>query len=99
HSMVVTGQKIYIFGGELAMSNDTPLWIYNIPEGKWHKWSYNKSSSTPDPGGGNEDENEVYAKRETRQKEILRMSHGELSDSPSGRRGHTALLVESNLIV
>nr|XP_045586690.1 uncharacterized protein LOC123748456 isoform X2 [Procambarus clarkii] len=40
HSIVRAGDRLVVFGGELCMSNETPLWIY-IPETKvWRKWRW-----------------------------------------------------------
>jgi hypothetical protein len=33
HSLIYQNGKLYMFGGELGLSNQTPLWIYNIQVG------------------------------------------------------------------
>ena len=30
HTMIASGGKLIVFGGELCMSNDCPLWIYDL---------------------------------------------------------------------
>ncbi|XP_047737878.1 uncharacterized protein LOC108683196 [Hyalella azteca] len=39
HSLVAAAGKLLVFGGELCMSNDTPLWIYEIKTKTWRKWN------------------------------------------------------------
>ncbi|KAK8748811.1 hypothetical protein OTU49_016012 [Cherax quadricarinatus] len=40
HTMVKAGDRLVVFGGELCMSNETPLWIYNPQNKVWRKWRW-----------------------------------------------------------
>ncbi|XP_063875536.1 uncharacterized protein LOC135108443 isoform X2 [Scylla paramamosain] len=38
HTMVRAGDCLLVFGGELCMSNETPLWLYRPQTKVWQKW-------------------------------------------------------------
>ncbi|XP_037778566.1 uncharacterized protein LOC119575159 [Penaeus monodon] len=55
HTMVDAGDKLVVFGGELCMSNETPLWIYHPQTRMWRKWRWaGAGASGARMGGGSE---------------------------------------------
>eukprot|EP00090_Calanus_glacialis_P001090 TRINITY_DN10771_c0_g1_i2.p1 TRINITY_DN10771_c0_g1~~TRINITY_DN10771_c0_g1_i2.p1 ORF type:complete len:674 (-),score=159.36 TRINITY_DN10771_c0_g1_i2:91-2112(-) len=49
HTMLEYKDVLYVFGGELSFCNDqeTPLWMFDIKEKTWHKYSTPKGVVTP----------------------------------------------------
>lgn len=49
HTMVEHQDVLYVFGGELSFCNDqeTPLWMFDIKENSWHKYSAPRGVVTP----------------------------------------------------
>ncbi|XP_042229745.1 tip elongation aberrant protein 1-like [Homarus americanus] len=80
HTMIKAGDKFFVFGGELCMSNETPLWIY-IPQTKvWRKWRWEGRGRGVAPACGGRG-----------------LSGG--ASGPTGRRGHTALMIGDSMLI
>ena len=49
HTMVEHQDVLYVFGGELSFCNDqeTPLWMFDIKENSWTKYSAPRGVVTP----------------------------------------------------
>ena len=49
HTMVEHQDVLYVFGGELSFCNDqeTPLWMFDIKENSWQKYSAPRGVVTP----------------------------------------------------
>ncbi|KAK7081046.1 hypothetical protein SK128_002034 [Halocaridina rubra] len=52
HTMIVSKGRIMVFGGELCMSNETPLWIYTPQTRVWRKWQWAGGGHSSGAGGG-----------------------------------------------
>ncbi|XP_066987286.1 uncharacterized protein [Macrobrachium rosenbergii] len=101
HTMMAAGDKLFVFGGELCMSNETPLWIYHPKTRAWRKWRWAGGGRGPPSigGGGGVPSGSPAGYGSHRGGSSGGRSGGAGAAGPTGRRAHTAVIAGESMII
>ncbi|XP_068231016.1 uncharacterized protein [Palaemon carinicauda] len=106
HTMMAVGEKLFVFGGELCMSNETPLWIYHLKTRTWRKWRWAGGGRGPSSiGGGGGGSAGPPAGYGAHRGGVPAgggsggRSGGAGASGPTGRRAHTAVIAGESMII